>query len=138
MSQNFSIAEIFSFIDSSLSLLNHIGTHYIQDIDITSSATESGQIDISCKFLVNSSLAMGYLAIIYSQDRGIHYLITENEEYVTNMLTGLTDGKYSVLLYTINETGLPFEQPAGFPQTVLIDNQDDYSGMYMIRFLFSI
>ena len=80
---------------------------------------------------------MGYLAIIYSQNRGICYLIMVNsgEEYVTSMLTGLNTEEYSVFLHTINETGLPLEQPAGFTQTVLVDNQDDYLSMIIYTFV---
>ena len=93
---------------------------------------ESGQINISCKFLVNSSLAMGYLAVVHSQDGDVNYLITENQDqdFVINMLSGLSDKEYSVLLYTIDKSGLPLKQAAGFPQTAFVDNQLDFSGTY--------
>ena len=100
---------------------------------MTSSDVELGWIDISCKFLVNSSIALGYFAIVYAKDGDVRYLITENsdEEYVSGMLTGLNDGQYSILLYTINETGLPLEQPASFPKhVVVINSQLDNLGMY--------
>ena len=133
-----------TLIDNLSQLLSHywslslwLGTHYIQDINVTSSDIEPGQIDVSCKFLVNRSIAVGYLTIIYSLNGDIHYLImeTSDKEYVTSMLTGLISEEYLVLLYTINETGLPLEQPAGFPQTVLVDNQLNYSGMYITCFV---
>ena len=111
------------------------GTHYIQDIIVTISDMESGQIDISCRFLVNSSLAMGYLAIVYSQEGDVNYLISENppdQEYITSMLAGLSDKEYSAILYTIGKTGLPLKQAAGFPRTVFVDNQLDFSGTYMV------
>ena len=77
---------------------------------------------------------MGYLAIIYSQKGDVNYLITENQDqdFMINMLTGLSDKEYSVLLYTIDKSGLPLKQAAGFPQTVFVDNQlvndFDFSG----------
>ena len=99
---------------------------------MTSSNIEPGWIDISCRFLVNSSIALGYLAIIYAKDGDVRYLITENsdEEYISGVLTDLNDEQYSILLYTINEYGLPLEQPAGFPKSVFINNSLDYSGQY--------
>ena len=101
---------------------------------MTNSDIEPSWIDISCKFLVNSNIALGYFAIVCAKDGDVHYLmiITENtdEEYVSGVLTGLNDGGYSVLLYTINETGLPLEQPAGFPKHLVINSQLDNFGMY--------
>ena len=73
---------------------------------------------------------LGYFAIVYAKDGDVRYLITENtdEEYTSGVLTGLNDGGHSVLLYTINETGLPLEQPAGFPKHVVINSQLDNLG----------
>ena len=96
---------------------------------------ESDQIDISCRFPVNSSLAMGYLAIVYSQEGDINFLIAENppdQEYITTMIAGLFDKEYSVLLYTIDKTGLSLKQTAGFPQTVFVDSQLDFSGTWFV------
>ena len=100
-----------------------LGTHYIQDINVSHDDIQPGQIDISCKFIVNSSLAMGYLAIAYSEDGNVHYLIAENQNeslISMNMLTDLSDSEYSIQLYTIDKHGLPLEQAAGFPQNVII------------------
>ena len=120
------------FLGLNLSACHSLGTHYIQDINVTISDMEPGQIDISCRFLVNSSLAMGYLAIIYSQESDVYYLITENQDqdFMINMLSGLSNKEYYVLLYTIDKSGLPLKQAAGFPQTVFVDNQLDFSGIH--------
>ena len=101
---------------------------------MTHSHTEPGRMDISCKFLVNSSVALGYLAMVYSHDNDIHYLISENldEEYISASLSGLSNKEYSVLLFTINDTGLPLEQPARYPNQVFIDDDPpDFLGMYL-------
>ena len=108
---------------------------------MTRSHTEPGQMDISCKFLVNSSVALGYLATVYSHDNDVHYLISENlnEEYINASLNGLSKKEYSALLFTINDTGLPLEQPASYPNQVFIDdNPLDFSGMYLIAFINNI
>ena len=66
---------------------------------------------------------MGYLAIAYSQYGDVHYLIAKNQNeglISMNMLTDLSDGEYSIQLYTIVKHGLPLEQAAGFPQNVII------------------
>ena len=108
------------------------GTHYIQDISVSYSDLQPGQINISCSFIVNSSLAMGYMTIVvHSHHDTVHYLITENQDEgkVINKLTGLNAGEYSVLLYTIDEHGVPLKQAAGFPQTVFINQSSSYTGM---------
>ena len=69
---------------------------------------------------------MGYLAIVYSQEGDVNYIITENlpnQENVTSTLNGLSNKEYSVLLYTIEKDGLPMKQAAGFPQTIIFDNE---------------
>ena len=75
---------------------------------------------------------MGYMAIVHSQHGTSHYLITENQDEgnVTNILTGLSAGEYSVLLYTIDECGVPLKQAAGFPQTVIIHRNSSSTGMH--------
>ena len=86
----------------------HIGTHYIQYINVTSD-TVPGQIDISCNFLVNSTEVMGYIAIVYSGESNVKYLIVENDdqELVKGNLTNLTCDTYIANLYAIDQTGLP-------------------------------
>ena len=73
---------------------------------------------------------MGYMAIVHTQGGNPYYLITENrnEGTVTNMITGLSAGEYSVLLYTIDEHGVPLKQAAGFPQTVIIHQHSSTTG----------
>lgn len=89
----------------------HLGTHYVQDINATSNDLAPGQIDISCEFLLNSTKTMGYMAIVYSDDDDISYLVTENQNQgvVKNNLADLSGTNYSILLYTINEKGAPLE-----------------------------
>ena len=96
-----------------------IGTHYIQDI--TASSSTPGQINIRCKFLVNSDLATGFLAIIHSNEDNDnpHYLITQNnnQALVLGSLSNLRRGTYTIILFTIGKDGLPLRRAAGFPQT---------------------
>ena len=49
-----------------------------------------------------------------------------------NMLSRLSDNEYSVLLYTIDKSGLPLKQVAGFSQAVFVDNQLDFSGIKIV------
>ena len=66
---------------------------------------------------------MGYLAVAYSQYGDVHVLIVENPNesvIMMNVLTDLSDGEYSIQLYTIDKHGLPLEQAAGFPQNITI------------------
>ena len=65
--------------------------------------------------------------MVYSQNSDTHYLITEHQNF-SNMLTGLKSGEYSVLLYTIDEHGIPLKQPAGFPQTVDVHQNSSAAG----------
>ena len=87
-----------------------------------------GQIEISCNFIANRSLVLGHMAIVYSGDNDVNYLITENlnHGYTNNTLTGLRNKQYSILLYAIGENGLPSKQAAGFPkeQSILATNHE--------------
>ena len=110
------------------------GTHYIQDISVSYSDLQPGQINTSCSFIVDSSLAMGYMAIVvHLHHNTAHYLIAENQDEgnVTNKLTGLSAGEYSVLLYTIDEYGVPLKQAAGFPQTIFVNQSSSFTGMLL-------
>ena len=78
----------------------------------------TGQIDIKCTFLLNNSYVMGYMAIVFSENGDIHYLIEANRDYSESTISSLNDNNYTVLLYAINNSGLPSTQAAGFPQNV--------------------
>ena len=66
---------------------------------------------------------MGYIAIVYSGESNVKYLIVENDdqELVKGNLTNLTYDTYIANLYAIDQTGLPMRQAANFPQTVSVE-----------------
>ena len=74
---------------------------------------------------------MGYMAIVHPRGGNPYYLVVENqnEGNMANMITGLSAGEYSVLLYTIDEHGVPLKQAAGFPQTVIIHQRSPTTSM---------
>ena len=64
------------------------------------------------------------MATIYSieDSDNVHYLIAQNnnQEIVQGSLSNLTKDTYTIILYTLNQDGLPLRQPAGFPQNLSI------------------
>lgn len=75
---------------------------------------------------------MGYMALVHSQYGTNHYIITENQDdknVSDSILSGLSAGEYSILLYMIDEHGVPLEQAAGFSQSVLVHRNSSTIGM---------
>ena len=103
----------------------YVGTHYVQEINTTSSKQTPNQVDITCEFLVNRTKTLGHVALVYNSVEA-NYLVTENRDQgiVTNHLKGLSGDNYTTLLYAISESGLPLEQAAGFPTNVSINGSD--------------
>lgn len=100
----------------------------MQDINATGS---TGQLNISCEFIVDNTTTLGYIALVHSNN-DINYLVTENtnEGVVTNHLKGLRSENYTTLLYAISESGLPIQQAAGFPTNISIDGTDRVEGIF--------
>ena len=100
-----------------------IGTHFIQDIVVSNNVPN--QIEISCRFLVDNNVATGFLAIIHSveDNNNIHYLVVQNnnQDIIKGNVSNLRKDTYTVILYTLNDNGLPSRQAAGFPQDLSIN-----------------
>ena len=92
----------------------------MQDINTTGCPGQL-HVNISCEFLVDNRTTLGYVALVHSDD-DVNYLVTANtnEGVVTNQLNSLRSRNYTILLFAINETGLPLQQAAGFPTNIAI------------------
>ena len=112
---------MLTYNDVKINVNVHVGTHFVQDVNTTSSALTPGMVNISCEFIASNTTTLGNVALVYSKEE-VHYLITKNSNsgIVMNHLKGLGSDTYSTLLYAINESGLPLQQAVAFPRNVTI------------------
>ena len=111
-----------------------IGTFDIQNVVITA-GSNSGSIIVDCK-LINGSEASGILVIAFSPTDAsdIHYKVsasnvsTSNDQRRIQAILSCLPGKdYHVVLYVLDETGLPVRHPAMLPSTRQLNKGDSKS-----------
>ena len=82
--------------------------------NISAGISPSGQILI-CGDVVAGSRAKGFLVIAYGSKQA-HYNVTDHYDHNQRsgcvLLTGLSGGRYSYSVFTVNEKGLPISKSA--------------------------
>ena len=114
---------------------NHLGTHYAQNILISSPAP--GEIIVNGDFL-NSSTTTGLLVIAYTSSSNVRYHLysrTPNEQDFRTVINNLEAGDYHVSVFTV-ENGLPFRQVATLPLRVSVTSTG--SEFQVFRYMNSI
>jgi hypothetical protein len=105
-------------------VFNHAGTFDIQDIQVTTNS--SGSIIVNCA-LINGSQAAGVLIVAYSISdiSEIYYKVAQrnDEREIQAEISCLPGQSYNVLLYVIDENGLPLKKAASLPLTRSFNNQ---------------
>lgn len=96
-----------------------VGTHDFQNISVNSSV--SGEIKVIGNFISNSTAA-GLLIIVYSiSDKfSAWYIFQSHSESVVTTIRGLPSGEYSISVFIIEASGLPFSRSAMRPRKVSI------------------
>lgn len=107
-----------NFVDETLTLI-YAGTFDFKNIQVSTNSSGS-KVQVSCGF-IEGSKAAGALVIAYSATNvsDIHYEVIprNSQQRVEATLSCLPGEKYNVLLFVINETGLPVSNAATQPFT---------------------
>ena len=105
----------------------------------------NGSIIIKCA-LINESQAAGVLIVAYSISDipDIYYRVVQrkniNQQEIQANISCLPGQSYNILLYVINENGLPQENAASLPLTRSFNNQqsvDTDKNMTLCKFSYS-
>ena len=94
-------------VDTYISILC-LGTFDVQNIDAT---VDNGTISIMGKFMVNSP-AKGYLIIVKCNSSSPDRIMAVLNTSAAAVVAGLEPNIYDILVYDVEETGLPNETPA--------------------------
>ena len=86
----------------------YLGTFDVQNIDAT---VDNGTIRIMGKFMVNSP-AKGYLIIVKCNSSSPDRIMAVLNTSAAAVVAGLEPNIYDILVYDVEETGLPNEIPA--------------------------
>ena len=94
-------------MDTYISILS-LGTFDVQNID---ASVDNGTISIMGKFMVNSP-AKGYLIIVKCNSSSPDRIMAVLNTSTPAVVAGLEPNIYDILVYDVEETGLPNETPA--------------------------
>ena len=106
-----------------------VGTHFVQNISF--SATQPGQIDVSADFVCSNEIGILVIAVD-EESSDVQYSVAYRGRMksATTTLTSLVAAKYNLSVYAINESGLPNTNSAMFihSEDVVDGGNDDLEG----------
>ena len=99
------------------------GTHFIQDIRTRPCNSSQCQFEIMYNVVADSELVTGSLIVLNYGDDEIHYFVnrhSDNGARVSVSVSGLTKDRCNLLVFLLNESGLPFTFPANQQNRVVV------------------
>ena len=87
-----------------------------------SSSLNPGELRVTGT-LTNDPTATGVLVIVSSDSEVIYHKVTRegSDEMIEAVISGLAFGEYSVSVFVVVDSGLPFERVATLPQLVAVE-----------------
>ena len=102
-----------------------IGTHFIQNIRIIPCDSNQCQFKVVYDVVADHKVTGGSFIMLYNGEDDIHYFVGRRMDSIP--VKGLTRDHYNVLVFPLNESGLPFELPSN-PRKEIV-NVSTYKGM---------